>query len=65
MEAIPWQKLYVDLIGPYNIKVKGKINEHKKPKTLWCVTIVDSAISWFKMKQIKSKDSFTIATVIK
>ena len=63
-EAIPWQKLCVDLIGPYNIKVKGKRNKHEKPKTLWCVTMVDPATSWFKMKQIESKDSFTVATVV-
>jgi hypothetical protein len=43
-EAEPWDKLcvcvcvYVDMIGPYTIKVRGR-----KPLTLWCVTMIDPA----------------------
>ena len=35
-EAEPWDKLCVDMIGPYTMKVKGK-----KLMTLWCVTMID------------------------
>ena len=42
-ECIPWQKLCVDLIGPYNIPIKGK--KGKKIKTFWCVTMIDPATS--------------------
>ena len=43
-EAEPWETLCVDLIGPYEFLHKGK-----KPLTLWCVTMIDPATSWFKM----------------
>ena len=45
----PWEKLCVDLIGPYNILVKPK-GKDMKYQTLWCVTMIDPARSWFKMK---------------
>jgi hypothetical protein len=58
-EAHPWEKLCVDLIGPYTIKRRGKRN-----LTLWCVTMIDPATGWFEMKQIPNKEAFTIASIV-
>ena len=40
-EAIPWDVLGVDLIGPYTMKRK-----RKKDLTLWCVTSHDRSSYW-------------------
>jgi hypothetical protein len=46
-EAMPWDRLCIDLIGPYNIKssVKGV-----KIPPLKCITMIDLATGWFKIK---------------
>ena len=36
-EAVPWEKLCVDMIGPYTIRNKSTNNE----LTLHCVTMID------------------------
>ena len=58
-EAIPWDKLCVDLIGPYHIKQKGK-----KELKLWCITMIDPATGWFEMKEIPNKEPGTIANLV-
>ena len=58
-EAIPWDKLCVDLIGPYTIKRKGKSN-----LTLWCVTMIDPATSWFELRTIPTKRADVIANIV-
>ncbi len=58
-EADPWEKLCVDLIGPYTIKRRGKQN-----LILWCVTMIDPATGWFEMKEIPNKEAFTIASIV-
>ena len=58
-EAEPWEKLCVDLIGPYTIK-----RPSKKTLTLWCVTMIDPATGWFEMKEIPSKDAATVANLV-
>ena len=58
-EAEPWEKLCVDLIGPYTIKRPGK-----KTLTLWCVTMIDPATGWFEIKEIPSKDAATVANLV-
>jgi hypothetical protein len=58
-ECNPWEKLCVDMIGPYTIKRRGK-----KSLTLWCVTMIDPATSWFEIKQVKNKEAYTVATVV-
>jgi len=58
-EAEPWEKLCVDLIGPYDIKTKNS-----KPQRLWCVTMIDPATGWFEMKQIKEKTAITVANIV-
>ena len=34
------------------------------PIKLWCVTVIDPTMGWFKMKQIANKEPITIANVI-
>jgi len=46
-EGIPWDKLCVDMIGPYKINRKGK-----KPLQLWCLTMIDPATGWFEIKEV-------------
>ena len=57
-EATPWDKLCIDLIGPYKIRRKGK-------PELQCsaVTFIDPATSWFEIHQINDKRSDTVANV--
>ena len=42
-EAEPWQKLCVDLIGPYKITNQ----ENGQVLVLWCITMIDPATGWF------------------
>ncbi len=57
-EANPWEKLCVDLIGPYTIQ-KG----NKKSK-LWCLTMIDPATGWFEVKTLARKDTGTTANIV-
>jgi len=45
-EAIPWEKLCVDLIGPY--KIKNTTNQ--QILTLWCLTMIDPATGWIEIR---------------
>jgi hypothetical protein len=59
-EAEPWDKLCVDLIGPYcTSKRKSKV-----ALKLWCVTMIDPATGWFEMKQINDKEATTVANIV-
>ena len=42
-EEIPWNKLWVDLIGPYTIQRKG----NKEDLNIKSVTMVDPVTGWF------------------
>ena len=57
-EAKIWDKLCIDLIGPYKIRHKGKL--HLKCK---CVTIIGPASSWFEFQQYSHKKSTTIVNI--
>jgi len=58
-EYLPWERLCVDLIGPYKIKRKsGKTLE------LRCVTMIDPATGWFEIAEYDDKRSITIANVV-
>ena len=46
-ESFPWEKLCVDMIGPYSIKRRGK-----EDLVLWCVTMIDPATGWFEICQV-------------
>ncbi len=56
---MPWDRLCVDLIGPYNIKSNGV-----KIPPLKCVTMINPATGWFKIKQYDDKKSITVTNII-
>jgi cleavage and polyadenylation specificity factor subunit 1 len=58
-EATPWDKLCVDLIGPYTIRRKGS-----KDLICRCVTMIDPATGWFEIQQYDDKQSITVANII-
>jgi RNase H-like domain found in reverse transcriptase/Reverse transcriptase (RNA-dependent DNA polymerase)/Integrase zinc binding domain/Retroviral aspartyl protease len=58
-EAEPWEKLCVDLIGPYTVK-----RAKKDPLNLWAVTMIDPATGWLEIKEIPNKKAITIAETV-
>ena len=58
-ESTPWDKLYIDLIGPYKIRRKGKEDLICK-----CVTMIDPATGWFEIQQYDDKQSITVANIV-
>ncbi len=58
-EVIPWEKLCVDLIGPYSINNKT----NNQILRLWCQTMIDPATSWFEIKESKDKEAISIANL--
>ena len=58
-EATPWDKLCVDLIGPYKIRRKGK-----EDLICRCVTMIDPATGWFEIQPCDDKKSITVANII-
>ncbi len=59
-ETIPWEKLCVDLIGPYKITNTNNNQE----LTLWCITMIDPATGWLEIKEIKNKEAINIANLV-
>jgi hypothetical protein len=57
-EAIPWDKLCIDLIGPYTIRRKGHKNLICR-----CVTMIDPATGWFEIHEYDDKRSITVANI--
>jgi hypothetical protein len=45
-----WERLCVDLIGPYTIKHKGE-----EPLLRWCLTMIDPAMGWLEIKELTDK----------
>ena len=58
-EAVPWDRLCVDLIGPYTIKRKDG-----KELILKAVTMIDPATGWFEVQEYKDKRAATIANIV-
>jgi transposase InsO family protein len=58
-ETDPWDKLCVDLIGPYTIK-----NKNKNLITIHAVTMIDPATGWFELKRINSKQAIEVANTV-
>ena len=58
-ESTPWDKLCVDLIGPYTIRRKGQEN-------LVCraVTMIDPATGWFEIAEYNDKRAITVANIV-
>ena len=61
-EANPWEKLCIDMIGPYTIKQGTGENANKI--TIHCVTMIDPATGWFEMVDTTAKDAATIADIV-
>ena len=57
-EATPWDKMCIDLIGPYTIRRKGNNDLICK-----CVTMIDPATGWFEIHQYDDKRSITVANI--
>src|SRR5690348_6626278 len=62
-EAMPWERLCVDLIGPYTMKVIEE-DETKNKLTLWAVTMIDPATGWFEVKQLQDKKPGMVANAV-
>jgi transposase InsO family protein len=54
----PWNRVNVDLIGPWSIKTPKGI------RTLRALTIIDPITGWFEMKEIETPDAATTAAAI-
>ena len=54
-EEIPWNKLCVDLIGPYNV-----CGKRKKKLNLKAVTVINPVMRWFKKEKYSNKHAITI-----
>ena len=54
----PWNRVNVDLIGPWSIKTP------KGTHTLRALTIIDPATGWFKMKEIETPDAASTAAAM-
>ena len=57
-EAEPWDKMCIDLIGPYKIRRKGKDDLICR-----CVTMIDPATGWFEIHEYDDKRSITVANI--
>ena len=62
-EAELWDKLCVDLIGPYTIKLQHG-NRRGQTLTLWCVTMIDPATGWFEIVELPDKQAITVANIV-
>ena len=58
-ESVPWEKLCVDLVGPYKIK-----NQAGVPMTIHAVTMIDPATGWFEMKLLNEKSAGNVANIV-
>jgi len=59
-EAVPWERLCVDLIGPYTIERKGQPD-----LLLKAVTMIDPATGWFEIEQYhEDRKAITIANIV-
>ena len=56
-EETPWNKLCVDLIGPYKMCRKG-------PLILKAVTMIDPVTGWFEVRQYSNKKAMTITNLV-
>ena len=59
MEETPWNKLCVDLIGPYKIRRKGK-----DPLILKAVTMIYPVTGWFEVTKYSYKKATTIKNLV-
>ncbi len=58
-ESQPWEHLCVDMIGPYQIRRKGK-----KTLRLQAITMIDPATGWFEIVESKTKTADVVANKV-
>jgi hypothetical protein len=58
-EAEPWERLCVDLIGPYTIKHKGD-----EPLLPWCLTMIDPVKGWLAIKELTNKEAINSVNLV-
>ena len=50
-DAIPWNRVNVDIVGPLSVKQAGK-----KTLVLYMLTMIDPATGWFEAKYVTNKE---------
>src|SRR5687767_11779488 len=58
VEDLIWDKMCIDLIGPYKIQQKGQPDLECK-----CTTMIDPASGWFEIHQYDIKKLVTVANI--
>jgi hypothetical protein len=58
---MPWDRLCVNLIGPYEIKSNVKA---VKIPPLKAITMINPATGWFEIKQYDDKKSITVTNIV-
>ena len=56
-EAIPWQTVCIDLIGPY------KFGKDKKEVKLRCLTMIDPVTGWFEIAEVPDARADSISNI--
>jgi len=56
-EKIPWERVCIDLIGPYTVGSPKKSDK----LTLHCMTMIDPVTRWFKIAEIPAKSADVVA----
>jgi hypothetical protein len=58
-ESQPWEHLCVDMIGPYQIRHKGK-----KTLRLQAIAMINPATGWFEIAQSETKMADVVANKV-
>jgi transposase InsO family protein len=59
-EEIPWERLCIDLIGPYTIGSGARGHE----TVLHCLTMIDPVTGWFEIAEIPTKSADVVINVL-
>ena len=59
-EEIPWNKIYVVLIVPYLIRIKGK----KENLHLKAITMINPVTGWFEIAQYDDSKAISITNLV-
>jgi hypothetical protein len=60
VEEIPWERVCIDLVGPYTI---GDDKRKDNVTTLHCLTMIDPVTGWFEIAQIPAKTADVVINV--
>ena len=59
VEETPWNKLFIDLIDPYKLSIKGK-----EYLLLKAVTMIDPVTACFEVTKYRNKKAMNIANLV-